>query len=196
MLYFSHFIFEGTSFAAKKFTFFVNDDLKAGKKLAPVSVQTRNGSSPVIYSIDPTQLLDVISIDKLSGVTKLQKDLKTFIGLRRDGTRRLSFNVTGCQTFDSGEKSCAAVNVFIIALRRDFGDRFVEEALKHVTSEKLVNHIFKGVTSTTISPSFLLRILRRVPKTSEDITLLEAKQEMLLNYIKRKIVHEFSFCKL
>lgn len=176
-------------------TYFVNDDIKAGKELASLNVKVRNGPSPVTYTIIPRSKLQVLKIGSLTGTITLRKDFKNFVRLRRDGTRRLFFKVLGCKRFGK-RKRCAIVNVRIIALRGNFGDKFVEEALKHVTREKLVNHIYKGITNKTITPSFLLRVFRRITKTSEDIAMIDAKQEMSLDYVKRKIVQVLSLRKL
>jgi hypothetical protein len=167
------------------YTYFVNDDVKPGKELASVKVEVRNGSSPVTYDVMPKEKLQVLKIDSQTGKITLGKDLRKFLRLRRDGTRRLFFKVTACKR--SGKrKHCATANVRIIALQRKFGDKFVEEALKHV------NVIFKGVTAKTITPSLLLRVFRRVPKSSEEIAMIDAKQELLLDYVKRKILSVLS----
>ena len=175
----------------------MNDDIKAGKELVSLEVKVRNGVSPVTYAIIPIPqailIRQILKIDNLTGTITLQRNLKRFVRLRKDGTRRLSFKVSACQ---SRKRSCASANVRIIALRENFGDQFVEEALKHVTPEKLVNHVFKGVTTKTITPSSLLRVLRRIPKSSENIAMMDAKQEMLLDYVRRKIVKVLSLRKL
>ena len=193
-----YFCFVGQiSFSARILTYFVNDDIKAGKELVSVEVKVRNGTSRVTYAIIPIQpeifIRQILKIDNLTGTITLQRNLKTFVRLRKDGTRRLSFKVNACQ---SRKRSCASANVRIIALRANIGDQFVEEALKHVTPEKLVNHVFKGVTTKTITPSSLLRVLRRIPKSSENIAMMDAKQEMLLDYVRRKIVKVLSLRKL
>ncbi len=158
-------------------------------------MNVRNGPSPVTYSIIPKRRLNkVLKLDSLTGTITLRKDLKTFLKLRNDGTRRLNFKVNGCQKIGR-KKNCAIVNVRIIALRRNFGDEFVEEALKHVTPEKLVNRIFK-VSAKTVTPSFLLRVFRRIPKSSENITMIDAKQQLSLDYVKRKVLRLLSLRKL
>lgn len=175
----------------------MNDDIKAGKELVSLEVKVRNGASSVRYAIIPIRpairIRQILKIDNLTGTITLRRSLKRFVRLRKDGTRRLFFKVNACQ---GRKRRCASVNVRIIALRANIGDQFVEEALKHVTPEKLVNHIFKGVTTKTIKPSFLLRVLRRIPKSSEEITMMDAKQEMSLDYVRRKIVKVLSLRKL
>lgn len=185
------------SFSARILTYFVNDDIKAGKELVSLEVKVKSSTSPVTYAIVPVRsairVRQILKIDRLKGKITLRRNLKRFLRRRKDGTRRVSFKVIACQ---GKKKHCARVFVRIIALRANFGDQFVEEALKHVTAEKIVNHIYKGITRKTITPSFLLRVLRRIPKSSEDIAMLDAKQEMLLDYVRRKIVKVLSLRKL
>ena len=186
------------AFSAKTYTYFVNDDIKAGKDLVSLEVKIGN-KSLVTYEIMPRTRRRVLKIDSSTATITLLKDLKKFLQLRSDGTRRLFFKVARCQKGKGKRlrrRRCAFVNVRIIALRRDFGDQFVEEALKHVTPENLTNHILKGETTKRITPSVLLRILRKIPKASEEIAMMDGKQEMLLDYVKRKIVRVLSLRKL
>ena len=179
------------------FTYFVNDDIQSGKELASlkVKVRTGSGSSPVTYRVMPIQRLRILKIGSQTGKITLRKDLRSSLPLRRDGTRRLFFKVIACKRFGR-RKRCAIVTVRVIALKRKFGDTFVDEALKNMTTKNLFNDIFKGVTAKTITPSVLLRVFRRIPKSSEEIAMIEAKQELLLNYVKGKILRKLSLRKL
>ena len=111
----------------------------------------------------------------------------SFISLRPDGTRRLTITVRACSLKPKGY--CSTAKVFIIALKKNFGDRLVPEAISKIkkSKNKMINHIFQR-KEAKITPEVLLRLIRKTPKEAMKISMLDANQEIAINYVRKAII--------
>ena len=176
-------------FSQSSYTCLLSEIALIGDSVFKIKASTADPAKRLIYSIVSSSPF-VYLPNSCEGQIKLSQNADRIAQLRSDNTRRVAITLKA--QFQDDSRKSAQVRINLIALKLNYGDKYVSSVLSNLRSLVKSDNIFRAVSRRYPAFKRLHRVLMQGSLKSKAVSKAGVTFLRVVKEITKRIIQEFS----